>query len=223
MNLKTEPTHQNDIPKTLEETHAALEHLLSKDTLKVIDSMNDVSEMSTLHFSTGLNLRNFWLLWKEGTPLRVHLESLGFTHPDDMSGAILNSFWHKRHGTAYDLAKDVRVCREHWKYVAEQSTTTPQVINHDEDDDDDESQGEPVKSTPLDVVLDVCSFLLSLGGGWLIFATFWVGVGFYVGSERFFTAFLILLVLVVSYYLKDAAETWAEARIDRRSGVRYKD
>lgn len=224
MNSKTEPTLQNDIPKTLEETHVFLELLLSKDILRIIDSMDDVSEMSTLHFSTGLNLRNFWLLWKEGTTLRVHLENLGFTHPDDMSGAILNSFWHKRHGTAYDLASDVRMCREHWKYVAEQSTTVLPIVKSDDDDDDDDGPlREPIKSTRFDVVLDVCSFLISLGGGWLLLLALWLGIGFYLGAEKTLITAATLIVMVVSYCLKGVAEIWAESRIDKRSEGRYKD
>lgn len=86
-----------NIPATLEEAHMALERLLSPETLADIDAMPTEGCMIEYHFSLGLNMRNGWGLWA-GSPLAQHLQQLGVTHPDDMSGAILKTFWRRRHG-----------------------------------------------------------------------------------------------------------------------------
>jgi hypothetical protein len=53
-------------------------------------------------------------LWSGGE-LSKNLESLGLTHADDMSSVILATFYHKYHGTEYDLQKDIEKFKEHWK------------------------------------------------------------------------------------------------------------
>ncbi len=108
----------SNIPPTLAEAHAELERLMSPETLAEIDAMPSEKDMIKYHFSWGLNMRNGWGLWA-GSPLARHMQELGFTHPDDMSGVILATFWRKRHGQDLSLeeltaaAKKIRGgCRE---------------------------------------------------------------------------------------------------------------
>lgn len=84
-------------PTTLAEAHAALERLLSPETLADIDALPTEGCMIEYHMSLGLNMRNGWGLWTGG-PLAKYMQELGITHPDDMSAVILATFWCKRHG-----------------------------------------------------------------------------------------------------------------------------
>ncbi len=89
-------------PKTLAEAHAELERILPAETLAEIDAMESEKDMIKYHFGLGLNIRNGWGLWR-GSALAKHMQELGFTHPDIMSGVILNTFWCKRHGQEFRL------------------------------------------------------------------------------------------------------------------------
>jgi hypothetical protein len=88
---------RSHIPPTLEEAHAQLERMLPRETLAEIDAMPSEFYMVKYHFSWGLTMRNGWGLWA-GSPLATYMRELGCTHPDDMSGLILTTFWRKRHG-----------------------------------------------------------------------------------------------------------------------------
>ena len=52
------------------------------------------------HFGLGMFLRNNWGLWRQG-PLYSSMQAMGFTHPDDMSGAILDGFAAQERGESY--------------------------------------------------------------------------------------------------------------------------
>jgi hypothetical protein len=91
-----EPWRAN-APATLAEAHVALERMLSPETLADIDAMPSEGCMIQYHMSLGLNIRNGWGLWA-GSRLAKHMQELGFTQPDGMSGVILETFWCKRHG-----------------------------------------------------------------------------------------------------------------------------
>ena len=93
---------QQKTPTTLAEAHAELERVLPAETLAEIDGMTSECEMVRYHFSLGLSIRNGWGLWHD-SPLARYMQQLGFTHPDDMSGVILETFWCKRHGTDFRL------------------------------------------------------------------------------------------------------------------------
>ncbi|MGJ8655166.1 MAG: DUF6794 domain-containing protein [Akkermansiaceae bacterium] len=97
-----EAEEQVTIPSTLAEAHQELERLLPKEELAKIDAMKMEDEMGELHFGIGMVLRNSWGLWGD-SPMAKHMQSLGFIHPDHMSGVILETFWCKRHG------KDLRI------------------------------------------------------------------------------------------------------------------
>ncbi|MEN6332884.1 MAG: DUF6794 domain-containing protein [Phycisphaerales bacterium] len=99
-----------NIPTTLTEAHAALERMLSRKTLAEIDAMASEDGMARYHFSLGLSMRNEWGLWHD-SPLAKHMQGLGFTHPDDMSSVILETFWCKRHGKPLRLEERAAATR----------------------------------------------------------------------------------------------------------------
>ncbi len=114
MNLDSTIPPSQKIPTTIEEAHQILEEKLDKLTLNGIDSSIKLDWMDQFHHSLGRFLRNSWGLWTEGSPFRAYLEGLGFKHPDDMSGAILRSFWFKRHGIEYSIPAMVGFYQAYW-------------------------------------------------------------------------------------------------------------
>jgi hypothetical protein len=105
---------QTKIPTTLAEAHAELERQLSPQDLAEIDAMKSEDEMIKYHFGLGMGIRNSWGLWAGG-PLAKHMQELGFTHPDDMSGVILGTFWCKRHGQDFRLKERAEKYRTYWE------------------------------------------------------------------------------------------------------------
>jgi hypothetical protein len=107
-----------NIPPTLAEAHAELERMLTPQELAKIDAMPSEEGVIMYHFGLGLTIRNGWGLWAD-SPLAQHLRELGFTHPDTMSGVILQTFWRKRHGQTLrieELAAGCRKCQDSaWK------------------------------------------------------------------------------------------------------------
>ncbi len=99
---ETQPREQKKIPTTLAEAHAELERTLSPEELARIDAMASERDMIQYHMGLGAGIRNSWGLWSGG-PLAKHMQELGFTHPDNMSGVILATFWCKRHGEDFRL------------------------------------------------------------------------------------------------------------------------
>jgi hypothetical protein len=115
-------TEVEDDPATLEEAHCLLERQLPQEELAKIDAMKSEDEMIEYHFGLGMGMRNGWGLWA-GSPLAQHMRKLGFAHPDDMSGVILETFWCKRHGEAFRLKERAEYYAAYWKAVADPPET----------------------------------------------------------------------------------------------------
>jgi hypothetical protein len=103
-----------EIPSTLAEAHEELERQISKEELANIDAMKTEDEMTQYHFESGMGMRNSWGLWGD-SPLAMHMRSLGFTHADDMSSVILETFWCKRHGKDLRLKERAEYYKAYWK------------------------------------------------------------------------------------------------------------
>jgi hypothetical protein len=105
---------EQKIPRTLAEAHAELERVFPAEELKKIDAMKSEDEMIEYHFGLGMGIRNSWGLWG-GSPLSKHMQDLGFTHADDMSGVILETFWCKRHGKPFRLKERAAENATYWE------------------------------------------------------------------------------------------------------------
>lgn len=110
-------------PKTLEEAHQRLEQLLPKKELAKIDAMKSENDMIQYHFGLGMGIRNSWGLWGGGGALAQHMKKLGFHHPDDMSGVILETFWCKRHKQDFRLKERAAYFDAYWKAAADPPET----------------------------------------------------------------------------------------------------
>lgn len=102
------------VPTTLAEAHAELEKILPAADLARIDAMKSPDEMIVYHRGLGMGLRNDWALWRGG-PLATHMNALGFFHPEDISGAILATFWCKRHGQDFQLRERAEKYARFWE------------------------------------------------------------------------------------------------------------
>jgi len=101
------------IPSTLAEAHEQLEKQLPAEELKKIDAMKAEEDMIDYHFRSGMGIRNTWGLWGD-SPLALNMRELGFTHPDDMSSVILETFWCKRHGKDFRIKERAEYYRAYW-------------------------------------------------------------------------------------------------------------
>lgn len=110
------------IPKTLDEAHVRLEQLFPSEELAAIDAMSSEDEMIRYHMGFGMGLRNNWGLWRN-SQLAQNLRAIGFMHPDDMSGMILETFWCKRHKKPFRLDERAASFRRFWEATADPPET----------------------------------------------------------------------------------------------------
>lgn len=115
------------IPTTLAEAHAELERMLPPEELARIDAMPDSEDMVYYHRSLGQWIRNRWGLWRGG-PLAAHMNALGFSHPDDISGAILATFWCKRHGQDFQLPERAEKYARYWEEARRRDVAEKQRV-----------------------------------------------------------------------------------------------
>ena len=87
-------------PRTYEAAVECLDKILPPEHQAALAAPDGAIEA---HFGLGMFLRNNWGLWHEG-PLYSSMRAMGFTHPDDMSGAILDGFAARERGESYTPA-----------------------------------------------------------------------------------------------------------------------
>lgn len=100
-------------PKTLKECWEVLNQELDKEDIDYIKNLKKDGVVRT-HHTLGRWIRNNWGLWA-GSDLKVHLEAIGFTHPDDMSSVIINSYWAQLNNQYFDLDEKVKYYQDYWK------------------------------------------------------------------------------------------------------------
>lgn len=71
-------------------------------------------DMCRYHHGFGTWMRNNWGLWS-GSQLVDDFNQLGITHPDDMTGIILVTYWRWMHDLVLDVDGQVKVYQEFWK------------------------------------------------------------------------------------------------------------
>lgn len=64
--------------------------------------------MSSLHFGFGMFLRNKWGLWNRDSKLYQQFHKSGITHPDNVSGIILRTYWTYLKTGKIDLAYEIK-------------------------------------------------------------------------------------------------------------------
>ena len=102
------------IPKTLKEVFQQLDGMFPQKEKDFITS-NPESEMIQYHHGAGRWIRNNWNLWaKETNDLKDWFTTLGISHPDDMSGIILDSYWRFKNNKPLELEKQAQYYKNYW-------------------------------------------------------------------------------------------------------------
>jgi len=101
------------IPENLEDCFVQLKKLLKPEDIEKMKTGTE-DDMSQYHFGLGMGMRNEWGLWG-GSRLAKWFNAQGITHPDDMSGIILDSFWRHLNGKPINLEQQVKYYQDYWK------------------------------------------------------------------------------------------------------------
>ena len=90
------------IPKNLEDCFRELDLMMTEKNKEDFRTRSPIA----YHMGLGRNLRNNWGLWS-ASRLREYFLDLGVTHPDNMSGIILDSYHRYLNGKDIDLDKQL--------------------------------------------------------------------------------------------------------------------
>lgn len=101
------------IPKNLNECYLEFDKILDKKRIEEIKNISEEEFTSNSHFGLGLFIRNNWALWK-GSRLYIFFKQKGITHPDDMSGIILKSYYRNLNGIDINIDEQIKYYQEYW-------------------------------------------------------------------------------------------------------------
>lgn len=108
-----EPTEEEKIyiPKDLDDAVRELNKRIRPEDKELIKK----GEIDTgdMHFGLGMGLRNSWGLWGDSR-LAAYFKEQGITHPDDMSGYVLDAFCRNLRGQKHDLLSIMRENSKEW-------------------------------------------------------------------------------------------------------------
>ena len=103
-------------PPTYEAALDCLDKYLPEDAQAALAKPDGAIEA---HFGLGMWIRNNWGLWKQG-PLYRAMTAYGFSHPDDMSGAILDGFAARERREPFDVTTKAAEYQEQTKKLWDQ-------------------------------------------------------------------------------------------------------
>lgn len=97
---------------TSEALHMFLEALTEEEkiTLKEVEE----NQIALFHHTLGQDIRNEWSMWEKNTPLVNSFQTIGITHPDDMSGIILTSAHRHLNKKPIKLQEQVKSYQDYW-------------------------------------------------------------------------------------------------------------
>jgi hypothetical protein len=104
------------IPRDLEDCFVELKKMLHPSLIDEIKTGTE-NDMVDHHFGLGMWMRNYWRLWG-GSRLGEYFNSLGISHPDDMSSIVLDSFWRHLNSEPIMLDEQVEYYQEYWRQAA---------------------------------------------------------------------------------------------------------
>lgn len=100
------------IPNNLDECFEELTAFLSlNERTRMKESSED--DLCLYHHGIGRWMRNNWKLW-EGGVLKDYFQSLGLSHPDDMSGVIIQSYHNHLNNRPNDLDDQIKQYLDFW-------------------------------------------------------------------------------------------------------------
>jgi len=102
------------IPKDLNDCFSQIDKFWNDSIITEVLKMTEEEFIATSHFGIGLWIRNNWRLWG-GSRLSKYFNELGVSHPDDMSGIILTSYYRKLNNQDIELEKQIDYYKKFWK------------------------------------------------------------------------------------------------------------
>lgn len=103
------------VPISFDDALKELDYMLPPEAKRDIKNCT-IGDMLSYHDGFGTWIRNNWCLWRGGA-LADDMKRLGFTHPDDMSGAIFDSYWLKVHGKPIEIKAQSKKYQKYWNMV----------------------------------------------------------------------------------------------------------
>lgn len=102
------------IPATIEDAVQTLRSMGGSNLSKALELPIE-KFIGSAHNNIGRWMRNTWGLWAEQGSLFLEFKKLGFTHADDMSGALLRKLYHESKGTDFDIKSYSTECKKYWE------------------------------------------------------------------------------------------------------------
>jgi hypothetical protein len=106
------PRNLNEAIEFLEKDWGDAEKLKFKNT-------PEIKAVTSIHFSTGLWIRNNWIRGDRDTALVKYFHNLGVYVPDNISSIILTSFHRKLNHKNLDLNGQIQPVKAYWKKITE--------------------------------------------------------------------------------------------------------
>lgn len=105
------------LPRNLEEAVLYFQQQWTKTQLDKFKNSPEDKVVSELHFGTGMWIRNNWVHGDKDTALTTYFNSLGISHPDDISVIILTSLHRTLNQRDIQLNKQVEKYKAYWKPI----------------------------------------------------------------------------------------------------------
>lgn len=103
------------IPKDLNDCFDQIDKFWDDKTKDIAKNMPEDDFSASAHHGFGRWIRNNWELWK-GSRLSLYFNNvLLITHPDDMSGIILDSYHRYLNGKELKLKEQVKYYHDYWE------------------------------------------------------------------------------------------------------------
>jgi hypothetical protein len=106
--------NQKILPENLEEAISYFENTWSESQKEDFRKLPEDSAVAQFHFSVGLWIRNNWIRNEENPSLKNYFNSIGVSHPDDISSIILTSLHRKLNNKEIDLNGQVESYKAYW-------------------------------------------------------------------------------------------------------------
>jgi nicotinamidase/pyrazinamidase len=105
---------QDKIPTNLSECFAEFDRKSRPEDLEKWKKEPEDEAVCSLHFTSGMVIRNHWGLWGKN-PLTKYFNSIGIFHADDMSSIIYTSYHRYLNGKDIKLKEQVKKYLDYWK------------------------------------------------------------------------------------------------------------
>lgn len=121
------PTDPDFVPSTIKEAVDHIVSTLSESEKEYIRNHDPAS----IHFGSGMGMRNDWSLWEKETPLkRDAVDTYKIAMADDLSGLIFDWVWAIVREEPFDPIQYCERFHEHWKQYG---TTSLQAGGYNDD------------------------------------------------------------------------------------------